>query len=169
MEYKQQVARSIDGEDFVVALLPENEVVFRTKDARARRNHCRRLRWKIAVNATLSTDNWTWRPDMTPTRAKSADAPQPSEARDAPDHKEKSTGYKQRFGPGSEQKRPKSAPKYPTETRAPAGVLLGSLPAVHRPSHSRAKHLSIDHAIRSPWRRRKSLASAAMPRFPCSW
>jgi hypothetical protein len=92
MEYKRQVAMSIDGEDFVVALLPENEVVFRTKDARALRNLCRRLRWKIAVDTTLSTDNWTWPPNMTPTRANSADAPQPSEARDAPDHKEKSPG-----------------------------------------------------------------------------
>ena len=38
MEYRRQVAMRCDGEDFVIALQPEDEVVFRTKDARALRN-----------------------------------------------------------------------------------------------------------------------------------
>jgi hypothetical protein len=61
MEYRRQVAMRCDGEDFVIALQPEDEVVFRTKDARALRNLCRRLRWQIAIDTTLSTDDWTWR------------------------------------------------------------------------------------------------------------
>jgi len=60
MEYRRQVAMRCDGEDFVIALQPEDEVVFRTKDARALRNLCRRLRWQIAIDTTLSTDDWTW-------------------------------------------------------------------------------------------------------------
>jgi hypothetical protein len=46
-----------DGEDFVIALQPEDE------DARALRNLCRRLRWQIAIDTTLSTDDWTWPPE----------------------------------------------------------------------------------------------------------
>jgi hypothetical protein len=65
MEYRRQVAMGRDGEDFVVALLPENEVVFRTRDAYALRNLCRQLRWEIAVDTTLSTDDRTWQPDTT--------------------------------------------------------------------------------------------------------
>jgi len=38
MEYRRQVAMRCDGEDFVIALQPEDEVVFRTKDARALRD-----------------------------------------------------------------------------------------------------------------------------------
>jgi hypothetical protein len=60
MEYRRQVAMRCDGEDFVVALLPEDQVVFRTKDARALRNLFRRLRWQISVDTTLSIDDWTW-------------------------------------------------------------------------------------------------------------
>jgi hypothetical protein len=60
MEYRRQVAMRCDGEDFVIALQPEDDVVFRTKDARALRNLCRRLRWQIAIDTTLSTDDWTW-------------------------------------------------------------------------------------------------------------
>src|SRR5271167_2295019 len=63
MEYRRQVAMRCDGEDFVIALQPEDEVVFRTKDARALRNLCRRLRWQIAIDTTLSTDDWTWPPE----------------------------------------------------------------------------------------------------------
>jgi hypothetical protein len=35
MEYRRQVAMGSDGDDFIVSLLPENEIVFRTKNARA--------------------------------------------------------------------------------------------------------------------------------------
>ena len=56
MEYRRQVAMRCDGEDFVIALQPEDEVVFRTKDARALRNLCRRLRWQIAIDTTLCFD-----------------------------------------------------------------------------------------------------------------
>src|SRR5262249_24301119 len=68
MDYKRQVAMRCDGDDFGIALLPEDEIVFRTKDARAMRNLCRRLRWQITVDTTLSTDDWTWPPDITASR-----------------------------------------------------------------------------------------------------
>jgi hypothetical protein len=57
MEYRRQVAMGSDGDDFIVSLLPENEIVFRTKNARALRNLCHQLRWQIAVDTTLSTDD----------------------------------------------------------------------------------------------------------------
>jgi hypothetical protein len=60
MKYKRQVAMKCDGDDFVVALHPEGEVAFRTKDARALRNLCRQLRWQIAIDTTLSIDDWVW-------------------------------------------------------------------------------------------------------------
>jgi hypothetical protein len=60
MEYRRQVAMRCDGEDFVIAIQPGDEIVFRTKDARALRNLCRRLRWQIAIDTTLSIDDWTW-------------------------------------------------------------------------------------------------------------
>ena len=41
MEYRRQVAMRCDGEDFVIAIQPDDEIVFRTKDARALRNLCR--------------------------------------------------------------------------------------------------------------------------------
>jgi hypothetical protein len=63
MEYRRQVAMRCDGEDFVIALQPEDEIVFRTKDARALRNLCRRLRWQIAIDTTLTLDGWTWPPE----------------------------------------------------------------------------------------------------------
>jgi hypothetical protein len=60
MEYRRQVAMRCDGEDFVIAIQPGDEIVFRTKDARALRNLCRRLRWQIAIDTTLSIDDWIW-------------------------------------------------------------------------------------------------------------
>ena len=60
MEYRRQVAMRCDGEEFVIAIQPDDEIVFRTKDARALRNLCRRLRWQIAIDTTLSIDVWTW-------------------------------------------------------------------------------------------------------------
>ena len=60
MEYRRQVAMRCDGEDFVIAIQPGDEIVFRTKDDRALRNLCRRLRWQIAIDTTLSIDDWTW-------------------------------------------------------------------------------------------------------------
>jgi hypothetical protein len=57
MAYRRQVAMRCDGEDFVIALLPQEEVIFRTRDARALRNLCRRLRWQIAIDTTLSIDH----------------------------------------------------------------------------------------------------------------
>jgi hypothetical protein len=65
MEYRRQVAMRCDGEDFVISLQPEDEIVFRTKDARALRNLCRRLRWQIAIDTTLTLDGWTWPPETT--------------------------------------------------------------------------------------------------------
>ena len=68
MEYRRQVAMRCDGEDFVIALQPENEIVFRTKDARALRNLCRQLRWQITIDTTLSIDDWKWPPQSGSTR-----------------------------------------------------------------------------------------------------
>lgn len=62
MEYRRQVAMRCDGSDFVIALQPEDEIVFRTKDARALRNLCRRLRWQITIDTTLSIDDFVWPP-----------------------------------------------------------------------------------------------------------
>ena len=52
-------------------LLPENEIIFRTKDARALRNLCRQLRWQIAVDTTLSIDDWTEPPVFNPAKVPS--------------------------------------------------------------------------------------------------
>jgi hypothetical protein len=68
MEYKRQVAMRCDGADFVIATLPGNEIIFRTKDARALRNLCRQLRWQIAVDTTLSIDDWTEAPLFDPAK-----------------------------------------------------------------------------------------------------
>jgi hypothetical protein len=48
---------------FVIALQPDDEIVVRTKEVRALRNLCRSLRWQIAIDTTLSTDDWTWPPE----------------------------------------------------------------------------------------------------------
>jgi hypothetical protein len=79
MEYRRQVAMRCDGEDFVVAIQPEDEIIFRTKDARALRNLCRRLRWHIAIDTTLSIDVWTWPPNSD--GAESAASKPPASAR----------------------------------------------------------------------------------------
>jgi hypothetical protein len=55
-----------DGEDFVVALLPENEVIFRTKDARSAES------LPPTIDTTRSTDDWTWPPDIDANRRKDA-------------------------------------------------------------------------------------------------
>ena len=68
MEFRRQVAMRCDGEDFVITLQPENEIVFRTKDARALRNLCRQLRWQITIDTTLSIDDWKWPPQSGSTR-----------------------------------------------------------------------------------------------------
>lgn len=62
MEYRRQVAVRRDGNDFVVAVQPEDVIVFRTRDARALRKVCRSLRWEIVSDTTLSTDDFelTW-------------------------------------------------------------------------------------------------------------
>jgi hypothetical protein len=60
MEYRRHVAMRCDGEDFVIAIQRDDEIVFRTREARALRNLCRRLRWQIAIDTTLSIDDWTW-------------------------------------------------------------------------------------------------------------
>jgi hypothetical protein len=65
-----------DGEDFVIAIQPEDEIIFRTKDARALRNLWRHLRWQIAIDTTLSIDVWTW-PSRSDFREHRADQPAP--------------------------------------------------------------------------------------------
>ena len=78
MEYRRQVAMRCDGEDFVVAIQPEDEIIFRTKDARALRNLCRRLRRQRAIDTTLSIDVWTW-PSHSDSAQRAANKPAASE------------------------------------------------------------------------------------------
>jgi hypothetical protein len=59
-------------DDFIIAVLRENEIIIRTKDARALRNLCRQLRWQIAVDTTLSIDDWTEPPVFNPAKAPSS-------------------------------------------------------------------------------------------------
>ena len=79
MEYRRQVAMRCDGEDFVIAIQPGDEIVFRTKDPRALLNLCRRLRWQIAIDTTLSIDDWTW-PSHSDSAQHAASKPAASEA-----------------------------------------------------------------------------------------
>jgi hypothetical protein len=66
MEYKRQVAMRRDGDDFVVAVLPEDQVVFRTTDAHALRKVCRVLRWQIVSDTTGGAGDWIWPADFGP-------------------------------------------------------------------------------------------------------
>ena len=56
MEYRRQVAMRRDGDDFVVALKPDDVIVFRSRNADALRKVCRSLRWEIIRDATEPTD-----------------------------------------------------------------------------------------------------------------
>jgi hypothetical protein len=56
MEYRRQVAMRRDGDDFVIALQPDDIVVFRSGDADALRKVCRSLRWEIVGASTVSAD-----------------------------------------------------------------------------------------------------------------
>jgi hypothetical protein len=56
MEYRRQVAMRRDGDDFVIALQPDDVIVFRNGDADDLRKVCRSLRWEIVDASTGSAD-----------------------------------------------------------------------------------------------------------------
>jgi hypothetical protein len=49
-----------DGDDFVIALQPDDVIVFRNGDAGALRKVCRSLRWEIVSDATVRPDDLAW-------------------------------------------------------------------------------------------------------------
>jgi hypothetical protein len=53
---KRKVAIRHDGEDFVIAFLPDETVVFRHAEARALRKACLLLRWEV-VSDTIAEPN----------------------------------------------------------------------------------------------------------------
>ena len=57
MEYRRQVAMRRDGDDFVVALKPDDVIVFRSRNADALRKVCRSLRWEVVSETTVSADD----------------------------------------------------------------------------------------------------------------
>jgi hypothetical protein len=57
MEYRRQVAMRRDGDEFVVALQPDDVIVFRNGDADALRKVCRSLRWEIVSDTTVSASD----------------------------------------------------------------------------------------------------------------
>jgi hypothetical protein len=52
MEYRRQVAMRCDGEDFVIALQPEDDL-----------SSAPRMRALSGIFAAGSTDDWTWPPE----------------------------------------------------------------------------------------------------------
>ena len=67
MEYRRQVAMRRDGDDFVVALKPDDVIVFRSRNADALRKVCRSLRWEVVSETTVSADDLarSWAPAPT--------------------------------------------------------------------------------------------------------
>ena len=67
MEYRRQVAMRRDGDDFVVALKPDDVIVFRSRNADALRKVCRSLRWEVVSETTVSADDLarSWAPAQT--------------------------------------------------------------------------------------------------------
>ena len=67
MEYRRQVAMRRDGDDFVVALKPDEVIVFRSRNADALRKVCRSLRWEVVSETTVSADDLarSWAPAQT--------------------------------------------------------------------------------------------------------
>ena len=57
MEYRRQVAMRRDGDDFVVALKPDDVIVFRSRNVDALRKVCHSLRWEIVGETTVSSDD----------------------------------------------------------------------------------------------------------------
>ena len=58
---RRQVVIRRDGEDFVVALQPEDFIVFRNESARALRKACSFLRWEVVSDVALEVnDPATW-------------------------------------------------------------------------------------------------------------
>jgi hypothetical protein len=54
---KRPVSIRRDNGDFVVAVQPENVIVFWNQDAHALRKACAFLRWQIVSDASLFTDD----------------------------------------------------------------------------------------------------------------
>ena len=60
MEYRRQVAMRRDGDDFVVALKPDDVIVFRSRNVDALRKVCHSLRWEIVSDTTVSANDLMW-------------------------------------------------------------------------------------------------------------
>ena len=60
MEYRRQVAIRRDGDDCVVAIKPDDVIVFRSRDADALRKVCGSLRWEIVSDTTVSANDLMW-------------------------------------------------------------------------------------------------------------
>ena len=52
LPFKRQVSLNRDGEDFVVAFLPDNIIAMRHSEANALRKMCHTLRWEIVSDTT---------------------------------------------------------------------------------------------------------------------
>jgi hypothetical protein len=58
---RRQVAIRRDGEDFVIALQPEDFIVFRNGSAGALRRACSFLRWEVVADTVMEpNDPATW-------------------------------------------------------------------------------------------------------------
>lgn len=58
---RRQVAIRRDGADFVIAIQPDDLIVFRNESARALRKACRFLRWEVVSDVALEVnDPATW-------------------------------------------------------------------------------------------------------------
>jgi hypothetical protein len=58
---RRQVAIRRDGEDFVIALQPEDLIVFRNENAGALRRACNFLRWQVVADTDIEpNDPATW-------------------------------------------------------------------------------------------------------------
>jgi len=55
--YRRQVTISRNGEDFVVAFLPQNIVAMRHSEAKELRRMCHSLRWEIVSDTTPEADD----------------------------------------------------------------------------------------------------------------
>jgi hypothetical protein len=55
--YRRQVTISRNGEDFVVAFLPQNIVAMRHSEAKELRRMCYSLRWEIVSDTTPEPDD----------------------------------------------------------------------------------------------------------------
>jgi hypothetical protein len=61
LPFRRQVSLNRDGEDFVVAFLPDNIIALRHTEANALRKMCHTLRWEIVSDTTPEpNDTASW-------------------------------------------------------------------------------------------------------------